>query len=310
MWEFFEAVREPANTFLRYALLIGVLASVACGVVGSYVVVRRITYIAGGIAHCVFGGLGVALYLERVHHWQVFLPWAGWQPLHPLHGAIVAALLAALIVGWVSLKARQREDTIISALWAIGMAVGVLFAYLTPAYGQDLMSYLFGNILLVSGEDVWLIAGLDLVVVLIALAAYRQFLAVCFDEEFARLRGLNVEFYYILLLCLIALTVVLLISVVGIILVIALFTLPAAVAGQFTKRLWSMMILATLLSAAITTGGLAISYPLGLQTGATIVLLAGAVYLAALILERPLKMRRTHQAGLQTPRVGSAQPLP
>jgi len=290
MFEFFHALTDPANAFLRCALLTGLLASVACGVVGSYVVVRRITYIAGGIAHCVFGGLGAAYYLAA-RGWQVYNPLAGWQPLHPLHGALVAALLAALIIGWVSLRARQREDTVISALWAIGMAVGVLFVYATPGYTQDLMSYLFGSILLVSPREVALIAGLDVLVVGLAAAFYRPFLAVCFDEEYARLRGINVAFYYLLLLCLVALTTVLLIAVVGIVMVIALFTLPVAVAGHFTRTLWQMMVAGALLSMLLTTCGLAVSYPLGLQAGATTIVLAGGVYLAVLIYVRLRRAR-------------------
>lgn len=283
MLEFFHALRDPDSVFLVYALVTGILASIACGIVGTYVVVRRITYIAGGISHCIFGGLGAAYYLERVHHWQVYNPLYGWQPLNPLCGAAVAALLAAIIIGLVSLRARQREDTIISALWAIGMAVGVLFIYLTPGYSQDLMSYLFGSILIVSPNDVWFLAALDAAVIAVALLFYKQFLAVCFDEEYARLRGLNVEFYYLLLLCLTALTVVLLVSVVGIILVIALFTLPVAVAGHFTRIFWRIMVLAALLSMVFTTAGLALGYSLGLQPGATTVLVAGATYLLVLI---------------------------
>ncbi len=283
MFEFFQALGDASQAFLVSALLTGVLASVACGIVGSFVVVRRITYIAGGIAHCVFGGLAAAYYLQRVHGWQVWNPLSGWQPLHPLHGALVAALLAALIIGFVSLRARQREDTVISALWAVGMALGVLFIHATPGYSQDLMSYLFGNILLVSPRDVWFLGALDAAVLLTALLFYNQFVAVCFDEEFARLRGLNVEFYYLLLLILTALTTVLLVSVVGIILVIALFTLPVAVAGYFTRALWRIMLVAALLSMAFTTLGLAISYPLGVQPGPVTILLAGSTYLLVIL---------------------------
>ena len=267
MIEFVEALGQFA--FLRYALLTGVLVSIACGVVGSYVVTRRITYIAGGIAHFVLGGMGAARYFSVTH---------GWTGLHPLHGAVAAGLLAAVIIGLVSLRAREREDTLIGALWAIGMATGVLFISRTPGYNEDLMSYLFGNILMVTPGDLWLIIALDLLVLLVGLIFYNQLLAVCFDEEFARLRGLPVEAFYLLLLCLTALTVVLLITVVGVIMVIALLTLPAAVAGQFAKRLWQMMALATILSAAVTTLGLAVSYSPDLPAGATIVVLAGAVY--------------------------------
>src|SRR5262245_35074816 len=141
------------NSFLQIALLTGVLVSVACGIVGTYVVTRRITYIAGGIAHCVLGGMGAARYFAVEHGWKVYHPIYGWEPLHPLYGAIVAALLAAIIIGLVSLRAKQREDTVIGALWAIGMATGVLFISQTRGYNADLMSYLFGNILLVTRSD-------------------------------------------------------------------------------------------------------------------------------------------------------------
>ena len=189
---------------------------------------------------------------------------------------MVAALLAAVIIGWVSLHAKQREDTVIGALWAIGMATGVLFIARTPGYQVDLMSYLFGSILMVTSGDLWLLVGLDVLIVGVGLLFYNQFLAVCFDEEFARLRGLRVEFYYILLLCLTALTVVLLVSVVGIVMVIALLTLPVAVAGHFCKTLWQLMLVSALLSMFLTTAGLALSYGPDLPAGATTILLAGS----------------------------------
>ena len=263
----------PNHLFLQYALLTGILASIACGVIGTYVVVRRITYIAGSIAHCVLGGMGAARYMHVVHGW----------PVDPLHGALVVALLAAMIIGWVSLRAKEREDTVIGALWAIGMAAGILFISRTPGYNEDLMSYLFGNILMVSPQKLWLLVALDALVVGVGIVFYNQFLAVCFDEEFARLRGIRVEFYYLLLLCLTALTVVLLVTVVGIVMVIALLTLPVAVAGQFAKTLWHMMALSALFSALLTTAGLALSYGPNLPSGATIIVLAGAVYLVVTV---------------------------
>jgi len=281
MGEFLRALAQHA--FLQHALAAGALAGVACGVVGTYVVVRRISAIAGGIAHCVLAGLGAARYLQVVH---------GLENARPLYGAIVAALVAAVIIGLVSLHAREREDTVIGALWAIGMAVGVLFISRTPGYNQDLMGYLFGNILLVRSADLWLMVGLDAVVVAVALILYPQLQAVCFDEEFARLRGLSVELYYLLLLCLTALTVVLLTSVVGIVLVIALLTVPVAIAGHFTSTLRGMMVASTVLCILFTTAGLALSYGPDLPAGATTIALAGAVYLAVLAFAW---VRRTRQ---------------
>jgi zinc transport system permease protein len=281
MAEFLNAVRDYA--FMRNALLAGLLASIACGIVGSYVVTRRISYIAGGIAHCVLGGLGAVLYLQTV---------LGWTRLQPLHGAVAAALLAAAVIGWVSLRARQREDTVIGAIWAVGMAVGLLFIARTPGYVQNLMSYLFGNILLVSTRDLWLIAGLDALVIAVSVALRPQLLAVCFDEEFARTRALRTDVYYLVLLALTAITVVVLVAVVGTVLVIALLTLPAAVAGHFSRRLWHMMALACGVCAFVTTAGLAVSFAPDLPAGATIVLLAGAVYLVVALGRRLVRRSR------------------
>ncbi|MDX2437399.1 MAG: metal ABC transporter permease [Acidobacteriota bacterium] len=272
--EFFSAVAD--FPFLRHALMAGVLAGIACGVIGSYVVVRRITYIAGAIAHCVLAGLGIARWLQVVHGW----------PISPQLGAVTAAVASAIIIGLVSLRAREREDTIIGAVWAIGMAVGILFIAVTPGYHEDLMSYLFGNILLIGGSDLWMMAALDAVVLVLGLGLYPQLEAVCFDEEFARLRGLRVEFYVLLLLVLIALTVVLLVSVVGIVLVIALLTLPAAIAGHFTTTLRGMMAVATILAVAFTTSGLAVSYAPDLPAGATTIVIAAIAYLAVLAWRR------------------------
>ena len=151
--------------FLQYALLAGFLVSIACGIMGSYVVARRISYIAGAIAHSVLGGMGAARYGEVVFG----LSW-----FHPLLGAIAAALISALVIGLVSLRAREREDTVIGAVWAIGMAVGILFIFKTPGYNENLMSYLFGNILMVSREDLWLTAGLNLLILVTGLVFYRQ----------------------------------------------------------------------------------------------------------------------------------------
>lgn len=267
---FWEHLFEHA--FLQYALLGGLLASVACGIVGSFVVVRRTTYVAGAMAHCVLGGMGAARYLQRVHD----VEWAT-----PLVGATAAAVLAALIIAAVTLSGRQREDTVLSAVWAIGMAVGISFITATPGYYEDLMSYLFGNILMVGSSDLWHMAILDGVVVLLMLLFYDKFLVISFQPELARLRGIRVGIYHTLLLVLTSLTVVLLTQVVGLVMVIALLTLPAATAFQFAGRLWSAMILATVLCLAYVTGGIAISYGPELPAGATVIQVAGVAYLLA-----------------------------
>jgi zinc transport system permease protein len=255
--------------FMQNAIIIGLLASVACGVMGSYVVVRRIVFISGGISHTVLGGMGIAYYYGY----------------NPLHGAVISALIAALVIGFVSLRYNQYEDTLIGALWSVGMAVGILFIYKTPGYNVDLMSYLFGNILMVEKESVRLLAYLDGLIILSVLLFYKRFLAVCFDEEYSKLQGVGVVSTYLLLLCLIALTVVILIQVVGIILVIALLTLPAATARYYARSLVQMMIIASILGALFTTSGLIVSYQPNLPAGATIVVIAGLAYLLATILK-------------------------
>jgi zinc transport system permease protein len=199
----------------------------------------------------------------------------------PMHGALLAAVGSALVIGWITLRFQEHEDTLISAFWAVGMAAGILFIAKTPGYGVDLMSYLFGNILLVAPQDLWLMAALDLVLVGTVAAYYRPLLAVTFDEEFARLRGVPVTLFHLLLLCLVAVTVVLLIRVVGLILVIALLTLPAAVAAQYASTLGRIMVAATALGAVFAVAGLAAAYEADLPAGATIILVAGAAYLAS-----------------------------
>ena len=258
-----------SSNLLLYALATGVLASVACGVVGTLVSIRHITYIAGAIAHCTLGGMGAARYLQKV----VGIDW-----LSPLLGATIAALLAAVVIGLVTAYAEERVDTVLSAVWSVGMAIGLVFISRTPGYNEDLMSYLFGNILMVSLHDLYLVAALDVVILLICVLCYNRLLALCFDEEFAWLRGINVRAYDMLLLCLTAVTVVLLTQVVGIIMVIAMLALPAAAAGQFTRRLVGMMIVAVALSILCTVTGLVVSYEPEFPAGATIILTATVVY--------------------------------
>ena len=274
MGEFFTALTEYG--FLQSALIAGLLASVGCGLMGTYVVVKRIAFLAGGIAHSVLSGMGAALYFG----------------FDPLAGALGAAILSALLIGWIRLRWETQEDTIIGALWAIGMAVGILFIAKTPGYQTDLMSYLFGSILLVPTRSLWFMATLDLLLLFAVGAYHRQFLAVAFDEEFARLRGVPVTFFYLLLLVLVAVTVVLLIQIVGLILVLALLTLPAATAGHYLHSIGAMMGLATLLGSLVSVLGLALSYGSDLPAGPTIVLLAGALYLLSSLVSRT---RMRHQ---------------
>lgn len=272
MIDFFRELFQPEMSFLHLALVLGVLASPALGVIGTLVVTRRISSIAGAGAHAALGGVGIALYLQRVLLW-------GWCTATV--GAIAGAVAAALLVGVVSLTAREREDTVIAVVWALGMSLGLLFLDKTPGY-VDLQGFLFGNILLVTRNDLWMTLALDAVVVIPAILFYNPLLATCFDGTFAVLRGVKTSLFYLVLLALTALTVVLLINVVGIVLVIALLTLPAAAAGCFTRHLWSMMVCSGILSALFISAGLLLSFYFSLPSGPVIVLAAALVYVIAL----------------------------
>jgi zinc transport system permease protein len=249
--------------FMQNALIAGLLAAIACGIVGTYVVVKRIIFISGGIAHASFGGIGLGYLIG----------------ISPVVGALVFSLASALSMGYITRRTRLPEDTAIGILWATGMALGVIFIGLAPGYAPDLFSYLFGNILTVPASDLLLMLILDAAIICIVVSFYKEFLALSFDEEYSTVVGLPVEILYLILLCMIALTVVILLRIVGMILIIALLTIPAALARQFTYDLRKMMILAIVFGAVLTFGGLWISYVLDLASGATIVLLGGVALL-------------------------------
>ncbi|MCC7565599.1 MAG: metal ABC transporter permease [Methanomicrobiaceae archaeon] len=253
--------------FFRNALIAGLLASIACGVIGTYVVVKRMVAISGGISHAAFGGIGLGYYLG----------------IDPIAGAVLFTVGAALGMGMLQFRARQQIDTLIGAVWAAGMAIGVLFVSITPGFAPDLFSYLFGNILLVPAGDIRLMALLAAVILLVVAVLYQELLAATFDEEYAAIMNLPVERLVLLLLALIALTVVMLIRVVGIILVIALLTLPAAISRQYTSRLKAMMLISVFLGIAFTMGGIWLSYLLDIPSGATIILIGSAAYAASLV---------------------------
>ena len=264
--------------FVRNALLAGILSSILFGVLGSVVTVKRIAGLAGAISHAVLGGIGLALFLSA----KKIVP-----GLPPIAGALVFAVIAAALIGFVSLRAKQREDTVINALWAIGMSIGIVFIAKTPGYA-DPMSYLFGNILLVSARDLILLAILDIVVIFLAWRYYPQIEASAFDEEFAKTRGVATDTVFLILLGITAVAVVLLQTFVGIVMVIAMLTLPAGTSGYFAKNLAGMMALGTFFSLAFSVAGLIVSWKLDLPSGAVVVLVAGATFLVA----SGLRMRR------------------
>ena len=266
---FFELLFSPDVPFIRNAFFAGILSSVLFGILGSVVTVKRIAGLAGAISHAVLGGIGIALYLSA----------AGIVPdLSPMVGAIIFALLSAFLIGAVSLKSKQREDTVIQAIWAIGMSIGVLFMAKTPGY-TDPSSYLFGNILLISGRDLILLAVLDVIVLFLAWRFYPQIEATSFDEEFAAVRGIPTQAVFLIILSVTAVAVVLLQTFVGIVMVIAMLTLPAGTAGYTARNLASMMLLSTLYSLLFSAGGLVVGWSLDLPVGAVVVVLAGLVFL-------------------------------
>ncbi|MGJ8650560.1 MAG: metal ABC transporter permease [Opitutaceae bacterium] len=269
MAEFIRALLDPDMGFLRNALFLGLIGSIPLGAVGTFVVARRVSYLAAAIAHSVLGGIGASLYCREV---------LGWAWLHPMLGALMAAVLSACLIGWVSLHSKQREDAVIGAIWVTGMAIGLLFIARTPGY-VDGMAYLFGDILLVSSFDLWIAGGVGVLILAILLCWHRQIVAVCFDAEFASIRGVRADWIYLLLLLLTALTVVILVSLVGVVLVIALLTLPPAIAALRARSLGGMLFAAILMNIAFVFVGLGLSFALDLPTGPSIILLAAAVYL-------------------------------
>jgi zinc transport system permease protein len=225
------------------------------------VVVKKVVSVSGAIAHASFGGIGLGYLLG----------------INPVLGAMFFTIASALGIGLVTRRTKLPEDTAIGILWAMGMALGIIFVGLAPGYAPDLFSYLFGNILTVPAFDLMLMLILDAVIIILVVLLYKEFLFLSFDEEFSTVSGVPTEQLYLLLLCLVALTVVVLIRVVGIILVIALLTIPAALARQLTYSLKKMMLLAILAGVIFTFGGLWLSYVLDLASGATIILVSGTV---------------------------------
>ena len=256
-------------SFFQNAIAAGLMVSVTCGIVGTLVVVNRLVFLSGGMAHAAYGGIGLAFFLG--------LPY--------MVGTLGFTITAAVIVAAITLKAPHRSDTVIGVLWAVGMALGVILIDLTPGYHVDLMSYLFGSILTVSRVELLQMAAMGVLILAMVGYFYQEFLALSYDQEFARLRGVPVTALYILLLCMLALSIVMIIRVVGLILVMALLTIPPSIAEKYAGSLWVMMLVSVLLSSLFILTGLWLSYALNLTSGATIILVAGFGFLVSFGLE-------------------------
>lgn len=256
------------NPIFWPALLSGCLASIVGGVIGSFVVVQRMSAIAGSISHAVLGGVGVCIFMRATYGWEVT----------PFIGAVAVALTAALLLSFIQQKTKEREDSLISALWSIGMAIGILFISKTPGYTPELTEYLIGNILWTSERDVWQLFILTLFVALFVRLYFYPLMLVAFDEEEAKLQGIPTTLLKGSLLALIAITVVILLSVVGAILVMAMLTLPAMTAARCTSR-FSFMILASIFFSLLAfLCGFATAYHLDWPFGATTALWAALFY--------------------------------
>lgn len=256
--------------FMRNALIAGLLASVICGIMGTLVVVNRIVFLSGGIAHAAYGGIGLAFYF-------------GWPYML---GTLGFSLAAATLMAAVSMKAKHRADTIIGVIWALGMATGIILIDLTPGYNVDLMSYLFGSILTVPGSDLLMMLAMSILISFLVAYYYPEMLALSYDEEFARIRGVPVKALYYAMIAMLAVTIVMVIQVVGLILVIALLTIPPFIVERHAKSLLQMMVGSSLLGAIFTVAGLWLSYRYDLTSGASIILVSGVGFLLSLLIER------------------------
>ncbi len=253
--------------FIQNAIFSAILISLIAGIVGSLVVVNRMVFLTGGVAHSAYGGIGMALYFGI--------------PL--FFGAGVFAVFTAIILAVLTFKKRSDMDTFIGVIWAVGMAIGIIFVDLTEGYNVDLMSYLFGSILAVDSSDIYFMVGLLILTIIIVVIWYRDILAVSYDMEYAMLRGIDVKKFYTLILVLSALSVVVAIKVVGLILVIALFTIPVYIAQRISKSLWVMMIIASIISLIASLIGLFLSYSFNLTSGASIILINAFIFILFLI---------------------------
>lgn len=256
--------------FMRSALAAGIAASVLCGIVGIYVILNRIVFISDGIAHAAFGGIGLGYFLG----------------LDPLVFGVFSALATALGIGTISSRTRVTEDTAIGVFLATGMALGIVFMSLARGYARDLYGYLFGNILSVTWQDVAIIVSITVAVIFLVALLYKEFLVMSFDPTYGEAIGIPVRRMKLLLLCMVAFSVVMLIKIVGIILVIALLTIPGAISRQHIKGLPGIMAGAILLGMVFVTVGLFVSYYLDVPSGATIILTAAATFFLSTLLSR------------------------
>ncbi len=258
--------------FMRNAIIAAVLVNIACGIVGAYVVVKKIVFISGGISHAAFGGIGLGYFLG----------------VNPIVTAIPFSLFSAITIGLISKRSKLSEDAAIGIIWAVGMALGIIFISLTPGYAPDLFSYLFGNILTIPVFDLYIMLVMDSIIILIVALFFKEFYAISFDEEFSTVIGIPNRILYLVLLCMVALSVVILIRIVGIILIIALLTIPSSICRQFTYNMKKLIISSIVVGIILTVAGLWISYLLDLASGATIIILLAIVFFFSFFIKKAI----------------------
>ena len=256
--------------FIQNAIIAGVLVSFASGIIGSLIVVNRMVFLAGGIAHASYGGIGLAVYFSL----PIFLT------------ASIFSAAVSLIIAYVALRQSNRIDTVIGLIWAVGMAIGIILIDLTPGYNVDLMSYLFGSIMAVSSSDITYMLVLLFIILFIVGFWYKNILAVSYDKEYATLQGINVKLFFSIILILSSLTIVMAIKVVGLILVIALLTIPIYIAEKLSNSLYMMMLLSGILSSIFTFIGLYLSYTYDISSGASIIIVSASILLFFLIYQK------------------------
>ncbi|PCI75546.1 metal ABC transporter permease [Candidatus Aerophobetes bacterium] len=266
-----------SNPLLFMALLSLIGASFSSGIIGSFVVVKRMVFVTGSIAHSILGGMGLFLFLSRTFN----LPF-----LTPLYGALFSGIVTALIISWATTKYKERLDTVIGSIWALGMSAGIIFVSITPGYTTELLHFLFGDILWTTKQDILTLLSLGAIIILTTYIFYHKFMVIIFDEELAKLQGLNVRLLNTLLMILIALTIVILVKIVGAVLLIALLSLPAAIASTYTNKLSTMMALTIGLNMLIGVVGLYLSYVFNFPPGATITLIAAIAYFSHLVMRK------------------------
>ena len=243
-----------------------VLLSIAIAVIGSLIVINKTTAITGSIAHGSFGGIGLAMFLGS----------------NIIFTTSIFTIFLSLILAFITIKFPHRQDSLIGVIWAVGMSIGIIFLSLTPGYQSDAISYLFGNILFIENSDLIFMGGIDILILISIIFLYNRFLAMSYDKEFLTLRGINANLLYTYFLILTSLTIVMSVRAIGIILILALFTIPSLIAERFTKKFYSMMILSGILALSFMISGILISFYYDISPTPTIVIISSIALLLSL----------------------------